>query len=59
MAADTQVIIYFNNPDGQLYQVSIASYRAYWKGIGWRIPGRAPTLELDAAPVVDSQVVML
>ena len=37
-----QVIIYLDDPDGQLMQVSYADYKHYWRSIGWRILSKAP-----------------
>ena len=41
---DKQVVIYLDDPDGQLIQTSYSEYKSYWKHIGWRILDRAPEL---------------
>ena len=41
---DTQVIIYFDDPRGQLMQVSYSEYIGYWSRIGWHLEGKAPHL---------------
>jgi hypothetical protein len=35
----TQVIIYCNDPRGQLMQVSYGEYLHYWRLIGWTMQG--------------------
>lgn len=42
--ADTQVIIYFDSPRGQLMQVSYSEYIHWWRLLGWRLQGPAPEL---------------
>lgn len=55
MTADsTQVVIYLDDPKGQLFQVSLGEWRRYWRGIGWSIQDRAPRL-FDVEPALDSQ----
>jgi len=39
-----QVVIYFNDPTGQLMQVSHADYKHYWRRIGWTLQGQADHL---------------
>ena len=34
---DIQIIIYLDNPKGQLMQVSLSDYHSYWRRIGWQI----------------------
>lgn len=46
---DTQVIIYFDDPRGQLMQVSQGEYLHYWRLIGWHLQGAAPMLPLEMA----------
>ena len=41
---DKQVIIYLDDPTGQLMQVSYSEYKHYWRLIGWRIYDEAPEL---------------
>ncbi len=40
----TQVVIYLEDPKGQLLQVSYESYLHYWRLIGWSLQGEAPEL---------------
>ena len=47
MQDDTQVIIYFDDPRGQLLQVPYNSYLTYWRLIGWHLQGAAPMLPLE------------
>ena len=49
MQDDTQVIIYFDDPRGQLLQVPYNSYLTYWRHIGWTLQGEAPRLPLEMA----------
>ena len=44
MKDSRQVIIYFDDPKGQLLQVSYANYRSYWQRIGWKLQDKAPHL---------------
>lgn len=44
MKDNRQVIIYFDDPKGQLMQVSYADYRSYWQRIGWTLQGQADHL---------------
>jgi len=39
-----QVIIYLDSKEGQLMQVDYASFKTYWRLIGWRLLGKAPGL---------------
>lgn len=41
---NSQVVIYLDDPDGQLMQVSYHEYKNYWSGLGWRILTKAPEL---------------
>lgn len=41
---DTQVIIYLDDPRGQLLQVSYSDWRSYWRLLGWSLQGEAPEL---------------
>lgn len=42
--AETQVIIYMDDPAGQLIQTSYSEYVHYWYHIGWQLQGEAPEL---------------
>ena len=57
--SNRQVIIYLDDPEGQVIQTSMASYREYWQRLGWSILGRAPELALAVEPSGDSQAILL
>jgi len=40
-----QIVIYLDDPKGQLMQVDSEDYKHYWRLIGWHILGRAPELK--------------
>jgi hypothetical protein len=44
MTDTQQVIIYFDDPKGQLLQVSYSEYKAYWQLLGWHLEGKAAEL---------------
>ena len=46
---ETQVVIYFDDPRGQLLQVSYGEFRSYWRRLGWKLENKAP--ELPGMPV--------
>jgi len=54
-----QVVIYLDDPAGQLIQTTLSDYRGYWRGIGWKILDRPPELDLDLAPVPNQQECMI
>ena len=41
---DRQVVLYLDNPNGQLIQTTLSDYRSYWRDIGWKVLGRPPEL---------------
>jgi hypothetical protein len=42
--SDAQVYIYFEDPEGQVMQVSYREYRNYWRFIGWTLMDKASIL---------------
>ena len=48
--SDRQVVIYLDDPRGQLVQTTLSDWRAYWRGTGWRILDRPPELPGMATP---------
>lgn len=51
--AETQVIIYLDDPRGQLIQTSYDSWMHYYRLIGYQLQGEAP--ELPSMPRVKHQ----
>ena len=47
---DTQIIIYLDDPKGQLMQVSLSDYHHYWRRIGWQLWAEAKPLPGMAGP---------
>ncbi len=41
---DTQVIIYLDDPRGQLIQTSYNTWKIYYRLLGWHLQGEAPEL---------------
>ena len=56
--SDRQVVIYLDNPNGQIMQTTLSDYRCYWQHIGWKILGRPPELKLEYAPTTNEQGAM-
>ena len=59
---DIQVGIYLDSPNGQILQVSYASYKTYWKLLGYRILDRAkelPGFETARRPELEKQPRMI
>ncbi len=41
---DIQVIIYLEDPKGQLMQVAYSQWKSYWRMLGWQLQGEAKEL---------------
>ncbi len=46
MPDSTQVVIYFNDPKGQLMQTTMGAFRRKWEPQGWSVLREAPQLPL-------------
>ena len=59
MNEERQVVIYLDDPRGQLIQTTLRDFRAYWHGIGWKILDRPPELPLEVEAQPGKQESML
>ena len=41
---ERQVVIYLDDPKGQLIQTTLYDYRNFWRKLGWQVQGRPPEL---------------